>query len=215
MSSGSYALACIPASSYPHILRFICVSVYPRILASSYPQVRVCLLVSLHPHILRFMCACLYPCILTSSYSQVHVCLLVSLHPHILISSGSCVLACILASSHPHILRFTCACLYTYILTSSYPQFICACSYPRILTSSYPQVYACLLVCSHPQVKVFSVRMNNCILASSSSLVFGNGAGQFVNNLQILRTGQTFVSGFYDTSSKMYLKQLLRADLKK
>ena len=38
--------------------------------------------------------------------------------------------------------------------------------------------------------------MNNCILASSSLLVLGNCASQFVNNLQILRTEQAFVLDF-------------------
>ena len=148
-------------------------------------------------------------CILASSYPQVYVCLLVS--------------------SHPHILRLLCACWYPHILSSSYLQvhillltslhphvlrFLCACLY--ILASSYPQVYECLLVCSHLQVNVFSMRMNNCILASSSSLVLGNCASHFVNNLQILRTGQAFfVLDFYCTRRKIYRKQPLRADLKK
>ena len=56
--------------------------------------------------------------------------------------------------------------------------------------------------------------MDNCILASSSSLVLGNGASQFGNNLQILRTGQAFVLDFYGTSGKIYWKQPLRACLK-
>ena len=56
-------LACIFASSHPHILRFISVSLYPRILAFSCPQAYECLLLSLH---------------FTSSYHQVHVSLLVS-----------------------------------------------------------------------------------------------------------------------------------------
>ena len=81
LSSGSYARACIPASSYP--------------------QVPVYLLVSSHPHILRFMCACFYFCILTSSYPQVHVCLLVSLHPRILRFMCAC--------QYAHILRSMCS----------------------------------------------------------------------------------------------------------
>ena len=136
------------------------------------------ILAFLHPHILRFICASLYPCILTFSYQQVHVCLLVYLRPSILMSYGSCALV-------------------------------------GILASSYPQVYVCLLVRSHPQVNVFSVRMNNCILASSSSLILDNCGSQFVNNLQILGTRQAFVLDFYRTSRKIYRKQPLRADLKK
>ena len=150
-----------------------------------------CILASSHPYILMFVCTCLYPRILTSSYPQVHV------HS--------------LASLHPHILRFVCACLYPCILTSSYPQvYVCLlvylyphilislglCALVGILTSSYLQVYVCSLVCSHLQVNVFSIRMNNCILASSSSLVLGNCASQFVNNLQTPRTGQDFVLTF-------------------
>ena len=154
------------------------------------------------------MCACLYLCILTSSYPQVYVYLLVSSHPHILkllcvcwyphifTSSYLRVHIPLLTSLHPHVLRFLCACLY-------------------ILASSYPQVYVCLLVCSHLQVNMFSIRMNNCILASSSSLVLGNCVSQFVNNLQILRTGQAFVLDFYCRRRKIYRKQPLRADLKK
>ena len=103
VSSGSCALACILASSHPHILKFISVSFYTHILASSYPQIRGCLLVSLHhhilissgscvlagilpsshSHILRLMCACWYPRIATSSYPQFFVCLLVCSHPQI------------------------------------------------------------------------------------------------------------------------------------
>ena len=156
--------------------------------------------------------------------------LFTSSHPHILISLGSCALVCILASSYPHILRLVCTCLRLSILTSSYLQvymplpaslhphiltFVCACLYPCILTSSYPQVYVCLLVCSHPQINVLSIQMNNCILASPSSLVLGNCASQFANNLQTLRTGQAFVLDFYRPSRKIYWQQPLRADLKK
>ena len=108
-------------SSHPHILRFLCTCLYPCILASLYPYVRVYLLVSSHPHILRFMCLHLHPCIL--------------------ISSGLCVLACILVSSYPLILRL----MYCgYVLVSSHPHILIgsctpgACWYPRILTSSYP-----------------------------------------------------------------------------
>ena len=215
LSLGSYEHACILASSHPHIIMFVCTCLYPRIITSSYFQVHMPLLTSLHPHILRFMCACLYPCIFTSSYPQVYMCQLVSSHPCILISSGSFVLACILRSSHPHILRFMCGCL---ILASSHPhilRFMRACWYPHILISSYPQVFVCQLVCSHLQVNLFSIRMNNCILASSSSLVLRNCASQFVKNLQILRTGQAFVLDFYHTRRKIYRKQSVRADLKK
>ena len=162
------------------------------ILASSYPQVHVCLLVSSHPCILIFSGSCAPVGILTSLRPNIFRFIYPCLHPCILISSGWCVLACILASLRPHVLRF-----------------MCACWYPHILTSSYPQVYVCLLVCSHIQVNVFSIRMNNCILASPSSLVLGNCASQFVNNLQILRAGLAFVLDFYGTR-----KQPLRANLK-
>ena len=151
-----------------------------------------------HLHILISLGLCVLACVFASLHPHVFMFICPCLHPCILIYSGSCVLACILASSHPHILRFMCACL-------------CPC----IFTSSYPQVYVCLLVCSHPQVNVFSIRMNNCILASSSSLVLGNCPSQFANNLQILQTGQAFVFNFYHTSRKIYWKQPLRADLKK
>ena len=57
--------------------------------------------------------------------------------------------------------------------------------------------------------------MNNCILTSSSSLVLGNFPSHFVNNLQILQTGQVLVSDFYRTSMKIYRKQPFKADLKK
>ena len=99
MFLGSCALACFLALSHSHILIFMCTSLYPRILTSSYPQVHVPLLASLHPHILRFVCACLYHWILTFSYPQFHVCLLVSLHPHILGSLGLYVLASMFTSS--------------------------------------------------------------------------------------------------------------------
>ena len=108
------------------------------------------------------------------------------------------MLACIFTSSYSHILRF-----------------MCACWYYRILIYSYPQVYVCLLVCSHPHANVFSIRMNNCILTSSGSLVLGNCASQILNNLQILSTGQAFVLDFYRTSRKICQKQPVRADRKK
>ena len=91
----------------------------------------------------------------------------ISWHPHIFISLGSCVLAYILASLHPRIFRL----IYRVCIpASSYPQVrVCllVSLHPHILV--YPQVYVCLLVCSHRQVNVFSIKMNNCILASSSS----------------------------------------------
>ena len=92
---GTCALACIPASSHPHILMFVCTWLYLRILKSSYLQVRMPLLTSPHPHIHRFVCACLYSCILTSLYPHVHVCLLVSSHLYILVSSGFSVRTCL------------------------------------------------------------------------------------------------------------------------
>ena len=215
---------------YLHIPRFICVSLYPRILASSYPKVHVCLLVSLHSHILISSGLCVLACILVSLHPDILRFMYACWYTHILMSSYLQVHIPLLASLHPHILRFVCACLYPCILTSSYPQvhvfllvylhphilrFMCTCSCPHILASLYHQVYVCLLVCSHLQVNVFSIRMNNCILASSSSLVLGNCASQFVNNLQILWTGQAFVLDFYCMSRKIYQNQPLRADLKK
>ena len=193
-------------SLHPHIFTSLCSCVPACILASSYAQVHVPSLASLHPHILRLICVSLYPRIITSSYPQVHVCLLVSLHPKILVSSGSCVLVCIFTSLHRHILRFMCACLY-----------------PCILTSSYFQVHEWFLVYLHHHMlvasglcaNILSIQMNNCILASLSSLVLGNCAGQFVNNLQIFSTGQAFVLDFYRTSRKIYRRQPLRTGLKK
>ena len=167
------------------------------------------LFISSQPRILRFLCTCLYP----SSHSHILMLVYTCLYPRILTSSYLQVNMPLVASLHPHILRFMCACLYTCILTSLYPQFICAFWFSHILTSSYLQVYVCLLVCSHPQVNLFSMRINNCILASSSSLVLGNGARQFVNNLQSLQTEQAFVLDFYGTNRKIYWKQPLRAYL--
>ena len=177
-------------SSHLHIFISLGSCALACILASSYLYVRVYLLVSSHPYILLSSGSYALACIPASSYPQVH--------PHILISSGSYVLASILASLHPHILRLMCACLYS-----------------CILTSSYPQVYVCLLVCSHPQVNLFSIRINKYILESSNSLVLGNRASELVNNLQILRTIQAFVLDFYGTSRKIYRKQPLRAELRK
>ena len=202
-------------SSHSHIFIFLGSCALACILASSYLYVRVYLLVSSHPYILISSGSYALACIPASSYSQVRVCLLVSFHPHILISSGSYVLASILASLHPHILRLMCACLYSCIFRSSYPQAHVWLLVSLHLTSSYPQVYVCLLVCSHPQVNVFSIRINKFILESSNSVVLGNCASEFVNNLQILRTIQAFVLDFYGTSRNIYRKQPLRADLRK
>ena len=79
ISSGSCGVTCIPGSSHPRILTFICVSFYPRILASSYPQVHEYLLVSLHSHILTSSGLCVLACILSSS------------HPHILRFMCACL----------------------------------------------------------------------------------------------------------------------------
>ena len=136
---------------------------------------------------LRFLSTYLHPRNLISSCLCVLACILASLHPHIPLDSY--MLACILLSSHPHILRFMCACWYL-----------------RILRSLYPQVHLYLPVCSHPQVNVFSMQTNNCILAFSSSLFLGNCLTQLVNNLQILRIGQAFVLYFYRTSRNGYRK---------
>ena len=126
------------------------------ILVSSYPclYVLACILIPLHLFIFRFICPCLHPCIL--------------------ISLGSCVLACILTSSYPQVHVCLLLFLHPHVLISS-----SSCVLVGILASSYPQVYVCLLVCSHPQINVFSIQMNNCILASSSSLVLTNCASQF------------------------------------
>ena len=202
ISLGSCVLAHNLALSHPHTLRFINVSLNPRMLALPYPHVHVCLLVSLHPRILISLGSCVLACILASShphtlsfisvslypgmraslYPHVHACLLVSLHPHIFISLGSCVLTRILVSH---------------------------------LTSSYPQVYVCLLVCSHPQVNMFSIRINNFILVSSRSSVLRNCVSHFVNNSQTLRTRQVFVLDFCRTSRKIYWKKTLTVDLNK
>ena len=170
----------------------------------------VYILASSHPHTLRFVRTCLYSRILTYSYLQVHMPMLTSLHPHILRFACACLYPCILTSSYPQVYVCLLVYLYPHILIS-----IGLCALVGILTSSYPQVYVCSLVCSHLQVNVFSIRMNNCILASSSSSVLGNCASQFVNDLKILRTGQAFVLDFYRTRKKIYRKQPLRADLKK
>ena len=160
-----------------HILMFVCTCLYPLILTSSYLQLHMLLLASLHPHILKFVCACLYPCILPSLYPQVCACLLVPLHAHIVVSSGSFVLACILAWSHPYIF-------------SSYALVV-------ILASSRPRILRFMCACWYvPQVNLFSIRMNNFILAWSSSLALVNCASQFVNNLffELLRHEQKNLS---------------------
>ena len=123
-------LVYILRSSHPHILRFLCTCLYPRILISLCSCVLSCILTSLHSHIFRFICPCWHPCIL--------------------ISSGSCVLACILTSSH-FISSVTCACLYTYVLTSSYPQVhmrLSVLSHPHILASSGLCVFVSMLTSS-------------------------------------------------------------------
>ena len=123
------------------------------------------------------------------------------------------MLACILACLHPHILMFMCACFYHCILTSSF-------SYPKVhvflLISSHPHILVCSGLCVLlTQVNVFSIRMNDCILVSSSSSFLGNYASHFVNNLQIIRTRQAFVLDFYRTSRKIYRKQTSSAHLKR
>ena len=82
-------LVCILAFSHPHILRFLCIWLYPHVLTS------LC-------HIPRFVCICLYPRILTSSYPQVHIYLLVSLHLHIVRFMCTSFYPCILSSSYIH-----------------------------------------------------------------------------------------------------------------
>ena len=191
------------------------------------------LLASLHPHIPISLCSNVLACILSSFRPHIFRFTWPCLHRYMLMFSGSCVLACNLLSSQPHILSFISVSLYPRILASSYShvhvcflvslhphiliilRFMYTCWYPRIITSSYPHVYACLLLCSHPEVTVFSIRINDCILASSSSLVLSNCASHFVDNLQILWTEKGFVLDFYRTSRRNYGKQHLRADLKK
>ena len=165
ISSGSCALACILASSHQHILVFVCTCLYSRIVTSSYPQIHVPLLASMHPDIIRFMCACLYPSRLTSPYCQVRKFQLVSSHPS---SSYSQVhnLVCILVSLHLNIIMLICACLHTCFLISSINRLTFACWYHRTVASSYPQIYVCFLACLYPQVNVFSIRVNDCILPS-------------------------------------------------
>ena len=91
ISLGAYALT---RSLHPHILSLVCACLYPHVLTSSYPVLRlmysVCLLVTSDPHILilRFMYS---GYLLVSSLSHTlrfmySRCLLISLHPHILIS---------------------------------------------------------------------------------------------------------------------------------
>ena len=131
--------------SYPHILRFLCNCLYPCILASLYPYVRVYLLVFSHPYILISSGSSTLTRILASSYPQVCVCLFETSYPRILLSLGSCTL---------------CACWYPCILTSSYPYVhvllvlsgILASSHPYILTFMYS---GCLLVSSHPHILRF------------------------------------------------------------
>ena len=192
-----------------HILMFVCTCLYPLILTSSYLQLHMLLLASLHPHILKFVCACLYPCILPSLYPQVCACLLVSLHPDILISSDSYLLASILASSYPQVHVCLLVPLHAHIVVSS-GSFVLACilawSHPYIfssyalvviLASSRPRILRFMCACWYvPQVNVFSIRMNNFILASSSSLALVNCASQFVNNLffELLRYEQKNLS---------------------
>ena len=65
------------------------------------------------------------------------------------------------------------------ILASSHPlnvRFMCFCEYAHILRSMRSRYIS--------------------IIASSSSLVLGSYASQFVNNSQILRIGQAFVLEF-------------------
>ena len=90
---------------------------------------------------------------------------------------------------------------------------MCAFLYTCILTSSGSRALVDILASSGLCVNMFLIRMNNCILATLSSLVLGNCASQSVNNLQILTTGQAFVLEFYRTSRKICRKEPLRADL--
>ena len=120
VSLGSCVRACILASLYPHILRFM----YCRyLLVSSHPHILRFLRVTLYPHILLSLgsctlCVCCYPRIFISSnprfiYSRS---LLVSSHPHILIYLGSFYSGCFLVSSHPHILISLSSCTVPWVL---------------------------------------------------------------------------------------------------
>ena len=120
ISLGSYALACILASSYPYVGVYLLVSSHPYILISSGSYALAFIPASSQPHIVSFICVSLYlriftssypqvrkclVCILASSYPQVHMCLLMYLHPNIIISSGIRT-SYPQASEHHHILRF-------------------------------------------------------------------------------------------------------------
>ena len=152
-----------------------------------------CILASLHPCIFRFISPCLHPCIL--------------------ISSGSCVLAYILASSHPHILRFINVSLYTRTLI-----FTGSCVLVGILASSHPRIIRFVCVCWHAHILRSMCSQYKWLIVfsqSPSSIILGNCAIQFVNNLQILRTGQAFVLDICCTSRKIYQKQPLRVNPEK
>ena len=157
-------LACILASSHPHILRFLCiwlyphiltslghiprfvrVCLYPRILTSSCRHVHTCLLVSLHPLIHRFMCVFFYPSILSSSYTQIRVCLLESSHPHIPRPLGSCGPVCWLISLHPYII----IALYPNILAFSVPYELAG----SLASHTFTPSGSCILVCLHVSLR--------------------------------------------------------------
>ena len=80
-----FVFTCLQVSLHPYILIISGSCALACITASSYPQVSVRLLVTLYPHILLSLCSCSVLC-----YAHLYfVCLLVSRHPHILISLGS------------------------------------------------------------------------------------------------------------------------------
>ena len=183
------------ASLHPHILKFVCACLYPCILPSLYPQVCACLLVSLHPDILISSDSYLLASILASSYPQVHVCLLVPLHAHILVSTGSCV--CLLVPLHAHIVVSSGSFVLACTLAWSHPYIFSSYALVVILASSRPRILRFMCACWYvPQVNLFSIRMNNFILAWSSSLALVNCASQFVNNLffELLRHEQKNLS---------------------
>ena len=187
-------------SSHPHILRFLCTCLYPCILASLYPYVRVYLLVSSHPYIFIHPGSSALTCIPASSYPQVCVCLLVISYPHILLSLGSCTLcACwylrILASSYPqvHVLRVLDGILAFSHPTSSYPQVHVLRMLIGILASSHHHILrfiysGCLLVSSHPQILRFQCSYffrklesdkNNFSNENTSFMEINNGSNNF------------------------------------
>ena len=57
--------------------------------------------------------------------------------------------------------------------------------------------------------------MINCILASSSSSVLGTYANQFVNNLQIVRIEQAYISDYFPHKQENLLETAIESKSKK